>query len=154
MTIPAAAWTSGSIDHRGDPLVLFCQQRLQLPQVVLQQPFVAATRPRAAGTWSGAGTRSTSNNSGSEHGVEPLDAADADAAQRVAVVGVAQGHVAGLLGPRVGPLLPVLKGHLQRHLDGRGPVVGEEDVLQARRGQVDQPLGQLDRGRVATCPAT
>ena len=80
-----------------------------------------------------------------EHGVEPLDAAHADAAQRVAVVGLAQGQVAGLFRPRLGPLPPVLKGHFQGHFHGRGPVVGEEHVPQTRRGQVDQPLGQVDR---------
>ena len=76
--------------------------------------------------------------------MEAGHAAHADRPQRIAVIGLAQGHVTGLLRLGVRPLPPILKGHLQRDFHGRGPVVAEEDVPQARRGQIDQPLGQQD----------
>src|SRR5262249_53537778 len=53
-----------------------------------------------------------------------------------------------LLGPGVGALAPVLKGHLEGDLDGGGPVVGEEDVGQPGGRQLDQPAGQEDGGNV------
>ena len=83
-----------------------------------------------------------------EHGVELLDPADAHAAQRVAVIGLAQGQVGRLLRPRVAALPPVLQGHFEGHFDRRGAVVGEEHVVQARRRELDQPLGQPDRRRI------
>ena len=83
-----------------------------------------------------------------EHGVKPLHAADAHAPQRIAVIGVAEGEVTGLLRPRIGPLPPILEGHFQGHFHRRGAVVGEEHVRQARRGQLDQPPGELDGLRV------
>ncbi len=77
--------------------------------------------------------------------MKPCDAADADRTQRIAMIGVAQRHVAGFFRPRVRSLPPILKGHFQRDFDRRGPVVAEEDVIQAGRRQIDQPPGQPDR---------
>jgi hypothetical protein len=68
---------------------------------------------------------------GGEHRVEPIDAADADVADRVAMIRRVQGQEPGA--PRLGVVLlpPVLERHLEGDLDGRRPVVGEEDAGQA-----------------------
>ena len=63
--------------------------------------------------------------------VKPANVADADIAQRVAVIGALQCQEARLLGPGRPALPPVLKRHLQGDFDGRGAVVGEEDTRQA-----------------------
>ena len=65
----------------------------------------------------------------------------------VAVIGVAEGQVAGAaLDAEVGP---VLEGDLQGLLDGRGAVGGEEEVGSVDRHHGGQGLGQLDDDAVA-----
>ena len=83
-----------------------------------------------------------------EHGMKPGHAADADAAQRVAVIGAIQRDVQGFAAVRLAALPPVLKRHLQRHFHRRGAVVGKEDVPQPGRRDIDQPLGQGDGRRM------
>ncbi len=81
-------------------------------------------------------------------GVEEVDAADRDRADRVAVVGVAQVHERGP--PRVLPtaLLLELEGHLQRDL-GRGRArLRVEDAREPRRRELDQLRRQLGGARV------
>ncbi len=133
-------------DHGGDPPVFRAEHPLQLFQVIGGQVFRRDAGRRAIAVGHGQAERLEQQRP--EHGVKPLDAADAHAPQGVAVVGVAQGEVAGLFRPRIGPLPPILEGHFQGHFDGRGPVVGEEHVGQARRRQIDQPPGELDGRRV------
>jgi hypothetical protein len=79
--------------------------------------------------------------------VEEVDAADRHRAQRVAVVAHAQADE--LVALRLAAVLEVLEGHLQRDLGRRRAVVGEEDAVQPRRRDPDQPLRQLDRAGVA-----
>jgi hypothetical protein len=68
-------------------------------------------------------------------------------ADRVAVVGVAEGEVAGPV--RVAEVGPVLEGDLDRLLDGRGAVGGEQEVGAVDRHDRRQRLGQLDDDPVA-----
>ena len=76
-------------------------------------------------------------------GVEEVDAADRDGADRVAVVGLAEADEGGAAGVLAAALLLVLEGHLQGDL-GRGRAgVGVEDAREARRGDLDQARGQL-----------
>ena len=82
-----------------------------------------------------------------EHRVHPAHrVADAHAAERVAVVAAAHGQHPGPLGVPEAAL--VLQHHLQRDLDAHRAGVGEEDVLEPVRREVDQPLGEPDRGGV------
>ena len=78
--------------------------------------------------------------------VEELDPADRHRADRVAVVAVAQAHEARA--PPLALLVPPLVGHLQRDLARRRPAVGVEDAPQAVRREIDEALGEADRGRV------
>ena len=76
-------------------------------------------------------------------GVEEVDAADRDRADRVAVVGLAQVDEGGAAGVLAAALVLVLEGHLQRDL-GRGRAgVRVEDAGEAGRGDLDQARGQL-----------
>ena len=74
------------------------------------------------------------------HAVERV--ADRHRAEGVAVIAAAQRQQAGA--SRAGGL----QAHLDRDLDGDRAGVGEEDVLERRRGQRNQPSRQLDRGLV------
>src|SRR3954465_14762981 len=60
--------------------------------------------------------------------VEEVHPADADCAERVAVVRLAQRDELRLL--RLAPQLPVLEGNLQRHFDRGGAGVRIEDLVQ------------------------
>ncbi len=76
-------------------------------------------------------------------GVEEIDAAHRDRADRVAVVGVAQVNEGGAPCVLAAALLLELEGHLQRDL-GRGRAgLRVEDAREARRRQLDQPRRQL-----------
>ena len=132
------------LDHQGrDPRVLGGQDPLQLAEIIVQRGGAGHAGRRAVRIGGRHAERLEQQRL--EHGVEPLDPAHAHAPQRVAVIGVAEGDVPGLLRLGLGALAPILERHLQGHFDRRGTVVGEEDVLQARRGKVHQPLGQPDR---------
>ncbi len=132
----------GLDDHGGDPPVFHAEHTLQFFQVIGGQFFGWHAGGRAIGV--GHGQTERLEQQRPEHGVKPLHPADAHAPQRIAVVGVAEGQVAGLFRPRLGPLPPILEGHLEGHFHGRGAVVGEEHVGQPRRRQIDQPPGELD----------
>ncbi len=80
------------------------------------------------------------------HRVEEVDAAHRHRADSVAVVGHLERHEAVAL---LAALAPVLEGHLERDLGGRGARVRVEDAREARRGDLDQPPRQLDRRPVA-----
>ena len=122
------------------------ENRLEAAHGVAENLPFGNTRRRPVGIGCGQAIRGEQERL--EHRVEAGDAADADAADRVAVVGLAEGEVAGLLRPRPLALAPVLEGQLQGDLDRRRSVVGEEHVLEAGRGQIDQPPGQTDRRRI------
>ncbi len=64
----------------------------------------------------------------------------------VAVVAAAPGHQP--LFARLSDRAPVLEAHLHGHLDRHRTGVGEEDVLQAVRGDLRQPGGEPDGGLV------
>ena len=82
-----------------------------------------------------------------EHRVHPADrVAGAHAPERVAVIAAAHGQQPGPLRSPAAAL--GLQRHLDRDLDADGPGVGEEDVLEGVRGDLDEPLGEVDRGRV------
>jgi len=83
-----------------------------------------------------------------EHRREPVDAPHADGAERVAVVGLADGHEPRPLRPRRIGLHPELEGHLQGRLDGARPVAREEHLLQAGWGDLDEPPGERDGGGI------
>ena len=78
--------------------------------------------------------------------MEGLGVADADRAQRVAVVRLGERDEARA--PRLAAQLPVLERQLERDLDRGGAGVGVEDARQRRRRQLDQPLGQHRRRHV------
>src|SRR3990172_299356 len=80
--------------------------------------------------------------------VKEIDPADADRAQRVAVIRLLNGDEPGLSKPPPAALLPVLEGHLQGDLDSRRAVVGVEDLGEPVRRDPDERLGQLDGRRV------
>ena len=81
-------------------------------------------------------------------GVEEVDAADRDRADRVAVVGVAEVDEGGAPGVLAAALLLVLEGHLQRDL-GRGRArVRVEDAREAGRRDLDQAARPARRRRV------
>ena len=89
-------------------------------------------------------------------GVEEVDAADRDRADRVAVVGLAEADEGGAPGVLAAALLLVLEGHLQGDL-GRGRAgVGVEDARRPGRGDRDQArrqlggagVGEAEHGRV------
>ena len=98
---------------------------------------------------SGAGSSQHFEQQRLEHRVKPRHAADADAAQRVAVIGVAQGQVqssspaagrcaaASIETPSSGRLRPPSRRRRKR-----------TRAFKPARRNLDQPLGQLDRGRV------
>ena len=76
-----------------------------------------------------------------EHRVHPADrVAHAHAAERVAVVAAADGEHPGPLGVPDAAL--VLQHHLERDLDAHRAGVGEEDVLEPGRRQLDEPLAR------------
>ena len=76
-------------------------------------------------------------------GVEEVDAADRDRADRVAVVGVAEVDEGGAADVLAAALLLVLEGHLQGDL-GRGRAgVRVEDAGEPGRRELDQPRRQL-----------
>ena len=78
-----------------------------------------------------------------EHLVEAGYAADADAAEGVAVIGVFPGEVFGaVVSGRGSGLSPVLERHFEGDFDRGRAVVGEEDVVQAGGGDFDEPPGQ------------
>src|SRR5579884_2487476 len=83
-----------------------------------------------------------------EQMMEPGHVADADIAERIAVVGRSQGQEASLVWPRLCTLPPELERHLERHLHGRGAVIREENVCQTRRGQLGQPASEQDRRHI------
>jgi hypothetical protein len=76
-------------------------------------------------------------------GMEELDAAHGDRAQRVAVVAVGQADEARA--PPLAALVVELVGHLERDLARRRAVVGEEHAAEPLGREVDQALGQLGR---------
>src|SRR5438874_43748 len=71
-----------------------------------------------------------------EHRMESRYAADADAAERVAMIRVGEGQVLGSSWLGTIALPPELKRHLQRHFDRRSAVVREEDVIQTGRRNI------------------
>ena len=75
--------------------------------------------------------------------VEEIDAADADRADGVAVIGLGEREELLLLGAAALP--PVLERDLERDLDRGRAGVAVEDARQAGRRDLDQPLGELDR---------
>src|SRR3954468_17633763 len=82
--------------------------------------------------------------------VEEVHPADADRAERVAVVRLAQRDELRLL--RLAPQLPVLEGDLQRHFDRGGARVRIEDLVQDRLSlelgsPPDELRGELDGRR-------
>ncbi len=85
-----------------------------------------------------------------EDAVEAIHSADADAPQRVAVIGARQRGESGFLRPRLAALLPILKRHFQGRFHRRGAVVREKHVGQTRRGQFRQAFGQPDRRGIRT----
>ena len=80
-----------------------------------------------------------------EHRGEAVDAAHADGAERVAVIGLADRDKPRPLWLRRIGLQPVLKRHLECRLDGAGTVAREEDLLEAGGGHLDEPSCKLDR---------
>src|SRR5262249_45501052 len=80
--------------------------------------------------------------------VKVLDAAEADITERIAVIGMRKSEILDLLRARIGSLLPELERHLQRDLDGGGAAVGEEDVIESRRRQLDELAGEFYRWHV------
>src|SRR5712691_4255381 len=82
-----------------------------------------------------------------KHRVKPLDPADADAPQRVAVISPVERDEEPLRRLWISPLPPVLEGHFERYCDGRRPVVGKKDMGDAGWRESDEPFGQLDRRR-------
>ncbi len=81
--------------------------------------------------------------------MKSFNVADADIAERVAVIGAVQREIARLVRPRSRALPPVLKRHLERHFHRRGAVVGVENVVQAWWRQFDQPPRQSNGRHVA-----
>ena len=82
--------------------------------------------------------------------VEEIHSADADRADGVAVVRLAERNELRLL--RLPAQLPVLEGDLERHLHGGGPGVRIEDLVEDRlslesRHAAHQLRGELDRRR-------
>jgi len=71
---------------------------------------------------------------------------DRHGGEGVAVVAGGDGQQAGPLG--AAGAAGVLQRHLDRHLHRHRSGVGEEDRLQPRRGDLDEQLGELHRGRV------
>ena len=82
-----------------------------------------------------------------ENGAVKAESSDGQRPQRLAVIAVGEGEKR--LAPGVTPKAVILKAHLEGHLDGGRPVVGEENPLQAGRCQGDNPLGQLNGRTVA-----
>ena len=69
-----------------------------------------------------------------------INAADADRADGVAMIGVFEGDEAALFRPA--KMLPVLECHLDADLDGSGAVIRVEDLCQTGRSDFDEPLCQ------------
>ena len=80
-------------------------------------------------------------------GVEEVDAADRDRADRVAVVGLAELDEGGAAGVLAAALGLVLEGHLQRDLDRGRAGVRVEDAGEAGRGDLDQARRPARRRR-------
>jgi hypothetical protein len=127
----------GLDDDRADLLALVLHDPAQLGQDLGRALGARLARCHQAGRRDGDGVEQDRPVGR----VEEVDAADADRAERVAVVALGDVRVAGTL-------LPALRGGLERHLDrgldGRRAVAREEHLGQVRRGARDQALGQLD----------
>ena len=133
-------------DQGGDLSAIFRQDALDL----------AETGDRAIGTcqseWAAVTMRARDADGRKEqrpeHRVEPLDAADAHVAERVAVIRTAERDELRPARLGVGFLPPVLESHLERDLDGGRPVVREKDAGQALGGALDEAAGKLGGGRM------
>ena len=75
--------------------------------------------------------------------MEHVDAADADGADGVAVIGVFQGDEPALFRPA--EMLPVLKSHLDADLDGGRAVIGVKDLAEPFRSDLDKSFGEQRR---------
>ena len=64
------------------------------------------------------------------------------------MVGLVDGDEPGLFRPGRRGLPPELEGHLERRLDRRRAVVGEEHAVEPGRRDRGQAAGELDRGRI------
>jgi hypothetical protein len=81
-----------------------------------------------------------------EHAMEEVDAADANRAERVTVIGLAQAEEALLL--RLAAECPVLERLLEGDLDRGGAGVRVEDAAKISGGDLEQIGGELDSGFV------
>ena len=79
--------------------------------------------------------------------MKQCNAADADRADRVAMIGLVEPEEALLLG--MAGELPELEGLLERDLDGGGARVGIEHALQAVRGDLEERRAEANRWLVA-----
>ena len=144
-------------DDCGNGIPLLCQQLLQPVKSLRSGCRLAAgvgSRPAV-----GSGREPSGQPGGRQpdclkrkrrkHRGESIDATDSDRPQRVAVIGLTEGDVAGAwpLPPCPG-LQMVLKGDLEGGLGGRRAVAGKEHLRETRRYDLDQPPGQFHRGGV------
>ena len=96
-----------------------------------------------------AAPRSSTRAALPERPPEGFDPTDRGRAERLAVKGVLERHEAAASGPAV--LRPVLERQLERDLDGGRAIVAVEDVLESRRRDAAQRLGELARPARARC---
>ena len=130
-------------DDRRHPVALPAQHVFQ--PVGAGQPARRVRQPQRAPVAVRRGDRRRGEQQRPVRLVEPVDAADRDGPDRVAVVGVLQPHERR---PVLAPVAPVGVGHLQRHLHRGGAVLGEEHPLEPARRQRHEAGGQLDGRRV------
>ena len=125
--MPAAPCTSGSTHDRGEPVGVLGDQARRRRR--------GRRRARAR----------TGNRSGSNTSVPNPPSPTDERPDGVAVVGAAEGQVA--VAPGDALVRPVLERDLQRLLDGRGAVAGEEEV-----GLVDRarPAASASASSIAT----
>ena len=150
---PAAAWTSGSTTTAATS-----------PGCRRGAAPAARRRPVRGGGLQGIGTTGLAAHEAGNMSAEEVDPADADGADRIAVVRVARSERS--CAASAWALSPVLKGHLEGDLHGGRPAVGVEDAREARRrarpgarassvaggepqqGRVGDPVELLAQGRV------
>lgn len=91
-----------------------------------------------------AGSAEGGEQEGAKHGVEAGNAAEADIAEGIAVVGAVEGEEEAALGFGGIFLAPVLEGEFEGHFDGGGSRVGEEDTGQPGWSKLGKPAGEAD----------
>ncbi len=134
----------GFDDQGGTFPVMSLQGLLQSPQA--GEPTSRVPEPLRTAVTIGGLYPVCGEKQGGEDPMEEVYSPHAYRPEGIPVVGVLKGDEAGAL--PLALVLPVLESHLQGHLHGGRPVVGVKDPSEPFRGDLHEPLRQLDGWRI------